>query len=104
VIARDASAAYQSKPVDIREIGEDLGVGYVLEGSIQLIDARTGAHAWSERWDRPAQDVFAVQSEIAEQVASTLGESGMIIKMGRAPPKASRPPVKRPTKFWTWGN
>ena len=75
---------YKGKPVDIRQVGKDLNVSYVLEGSIQrqadsvrvtgqLIDARTGAHVWSERWDRPAADVFAVQTEVAEKVASALG-------------------------------
>lgn len=84
VIARNSTAVYKGKPVDVRQVGKELGVRYVLEGSIQrqgervrvtaqLIDAGTGAHVWSERWDRPAQDVFAVQAEIAEQVAATLG-------------------------------
>jgi TolB-like protein/tetratricopeptide (TPR) repeat protein len=84
VIARNSTAVYKGKPVDIRQVGEELNVGYVLEGSIQrqddsvrvtgqLIDARTGAHVWSERWDRPAEDVFAVQTEVAEQVAAALG-------------------------------
>ena len=84
VIARNSTEVYKGKPVDVRQVGKDLNVGYVLEGSIQrqgenirvtgqLIDARTGAHVWSERWDRPAEDVFAVQTEVAEKVASTLG-------------------------------
>ncbi|HEY3721636.1 MAG TPA: adenylate/guanylate cyclase domain-containing protein [Roseiarcus sp.] len=84
VIARNSTMAYKGKPVDIRQIGEDLDVRYVLEGSIQhqadqlrvtaqLIDASTGAHVWSERWDRPAKDMFAVQSEVAEKVAVSLG-------------------------------
>jgi TolB-like protein/class 3 adenylate cyclase/tetratricopeptide (TPR) repeat protein len=84
VIARNSTEVYKGKPVDVRQIGKDLNVGYVLEGSIQreddnvrvtgqLIDARTGAHVWSERWDRPAKDVFAVQTELAEKVAAALG-------------------------------
>jgi TolB-like protein/class 3 adenylate cyclase/tetratricopeptide (TPR) repeat protein len=84
VIARNSTGVYKGKPVDIREVGKDLNVGYVLEGSIQrqdgnmrvtgqLIDATTGAHVWSERWDRPADDVFAVQTEVAEKVAASLG-------------------------------
>ena len=78
VIARNSTAVYKGKPVDVRQVGRELSVRYVLEGSIQrqgdrvrvtaqLIDAATGAHVWSERWDRPAEDVFAVQTEIAEQ-------------------------------------
>ena len=84
VIARNSTAVYAGKPVDVRQVGKDLNVGYVLEGSIQrqddsvrvtgqLIDAETGAHVWSERWDRPADDIFAVQTEVAEKVAATLG-------------------------------
>jgi TolB-like protein/class 3 adenylate cyclase/tetratricopeptide (TPR) repeat protein len=84
VIARNSTAIYKGKPVDIRQVGKDLNAAYVLEGSIQrqgdsvrvtgqLIDAGTGAHVWSERWDRPAEDVFAVQTEVAEKVAATLG-------------------------------
>jgi TolB-like protein/tetratricopeptide (TPR) repeat protein len=84
VIARNSTEVYEGKPVDVRQVGKDLNVGYVLEGSIQrqdnsvrvtsqLIDARTGAHVWSERWDRPAADVFAVQTEVAEKVAGALG-------------------------------
>jgi TolB-like protein/class 3 adenylate cyclase len=84
VIARNSTIVYKGKPTDVREIGRALNVGYVLEGSIQhqderlrvtaqLVDGRTGAHVWSERWDRPAADFFAVQSEIAERVAASLG-------------------------------
>ena len=84
VIARNSTGVYKGKPVDVRQVGKDLNVGYVLEGSIQrqgdsvrvtgqLIDASTGAHVWSERWDRPAEDIFAVQTEVAEKVAAALG-------------------------------
>ncbi len=84
VIARNSTEVYKGRPVDIRQVGTDLNVGYVLEGSIQhqgdsvrvtgqLIDAGTGAHVWSDRWDRPAADVFAVQTEVAEKVAAALG-------------------------------
>jgi TolB-like protein/class 3 adenylate cyclase/Flp pilus assembly protein TadD len=80
VMARNATAAYAGKPVDIRAVGEALKVRYVLEGSIQrsgeqvrvtaqLIEADRGTHLWSERWDRPATDVFAVQAEV-ERAAS----------------------------------
>ena len=64
VIARNSTGVYKGKPVDVRQVGKDLNVGYVLEGSIQrqgdrvrvtgqLIHAGTGSHVWSERWDRP---------------------------------------------------
>jgi len=73
VIARNSTMAYKGKPVDARQVAKDLNVRYVLAGSIQhqgdqlrvtadLIDAATGAQVWSERWDRPAQDLFSVQA------------------------------------------
>ncbi|TSD86088.1 adenylate/guanylate cyclase domain-containing protein [Mycobacterium sp. KBS0706] len=79
VIALNSTEAFKEKPVDVQKIGRQLGVGYVLEGSIQrqaerirttaqLISTTTGAHLWSERWDRPAEDLFAVQTDIAERV------------------------------------
>ena len=69
VIARNSMEVYKGRAADIRQVGEDLGVGYVLEGSIQregdrirvtaqLIDARSDAHVSADRWDRPAIDVF----------------------------------------------
>ncbi len=84
VIARNSTEVYKGKPVDVRQVGKDLNVGYVLEGSIQrqgdrvrvtgqLIDAGTGSHVWSERWDRPTEDIFAVQTEVAEKVAADVG-------------------------------
>ncbi len=80
VIARNSSFQYKGRSVDVRRIGQELGVGYVLEGSIrrdgerlrmtaQLIDALSGAHRWAERYDRPSTDVFAVQDEIARTIA-----------------------------------
>ncbi|MEK0082203.1 adenylate/guanylate cyclase domain-containing protein [Benzoatithermus flavus] len=103
VIARNSTAAYKGKPVDVREVGRALGVRYVLEGSIQrqgarvrvtaqLIDAPTGTHVWSERWDRPTQDVFAVQSELAEAVAAKIGGyTGLIVAADRDLAKRKRP-------------
>jgi adenylate cyclase len=84
VIARNSTLAYKGKPVDARQVAKDLDVRYVLTGSIQhqadqlrvtaeLIDAATGAQVWSERWDRPAQDLFAVQAEVADKAAASLG-------------------------------
>lgn len=80
VIARNSTVVYKGRPVDVRQVGRELNVRYVLEGSVQrhenklrltaqLVSTETGAHLWSERWDRPAEDVFAVQSEIAQRVA-----------------------------------
>jgi TolB-like protein/class 3 adenylate cyclase/cytochrome c-type biogenesis protein CcmH/NrfG len=83
VIARNTAFTYKNKPVDIRQIGRDLGVRYVLEGSVrrsgdlvrvnaQLIDAETGAHLWAERFDRTRADLIEMQSEITAGIASTL--------------------------------
>ncbi|MER9126391.1 adenylate/guanylate cyclase domain-containing protein [Mesorhizobium sp. M0959] len=103
VVARNSTQAYKGKSVDVRQVASALDVGYVLEGSIQrlggrlritaqLIDAKTGNHLWSERWDRPAEDVFAVQTEIAEQVTNRLGNGvGLIQGAGRAAAKRKRP-------------
>jgi TolB-like protein len=75
VITRNSSFQYAGKSADVRQVGRELGVRYVLEGSIrrggdririaaQLIDAATGAHRWAERYDRKLEDVFAVQDEV----------------------------------------
>ncbi|RJT32746.1 adenylate/guanylate cyclase domain-containing protein [Mesorhizobium waimense] len=103
VVARNSTEVYKGKPVDARQVASALHVGFVLEGSIQrqngrvrvtaqLIDAQTGNHLWSDRWDRPAEDVFAVQTEIAEQVTNRLGGGvGLIQAAGRAAAKRKRP-------------
>jgi len=86
VVARNSTEVYRGKPADVRSIGRDLGVRYVLEGSIQpsgdqvrvtaqLIDARTGGHVWSERYDRPADDLFAVQNDVTQRIAATIAVS-----------------------------
>ena len=79
VIARNSSFTYKGHPVDVKQVASDLGVRYVLEGSVrseatrvrlnaQLIDAETGNHLWAERYDRDLAGVFAVQAEIAAAV------------------------------------
>ena len=84
VIARNSSFQYKGNPVDVRQIGRELGVRYVLEGSIrrdgdrvrigaQLIDASTGAHRWAERYERKLDDVFAVQDEVARAITAISG-------------------------------
>ena len=81
VIARNSSFIYKDKPVKVQQVAEDLGVQYVLEGSVQrsadrlritvqLVDALTGNHAWAERYDRDLSDIGAVQDEVAEAIAS----------------------------------
>lgn len=84
VIARNSSFTYKGQAVDVKKVGRELGVAYVLEGSVrragnrvritaQLIDAETGSHLWAERYDRPLADVFAVQDELTRTVTSTVG-------------------------------
>jgi TolB-like protein/DNA-binding winged helix-turn-helix (wHTH) protein/Tfp pilus assembly protein PilF len=83
VISRNTAFTYQNKPVDAKQIGRELGVGYVLDGSVrrsgsrvrvnaQLIDAETDAHLWAERFDRDAGDLFALQDEITSRIAVAL--------------------------------
>jgi TolB-like protein len=83
VIARNSSFIYKSKAVHLKQIGEELGVGYVVEGSVrkvgervritaQLNDVATGSHIWAERYDRDLADVFAVQDEITEAIVAAI--------------------------------
>jgi TolB-like protein/cytochrome c-type biogenesis protein CcmH/NrfG len=83
VIARNSSFAYKRKAVHIKQVGEELGVGYVVEGSVrkegnrvritaQLSDVATGVHIWSEHYDRSLADVFAVQDEITQAIVAAI--------------------------------
>ena len=84
VIARNTGFTFKGKNVDAREIGKELGVRYVLEGSVQrdpgqvrvnvqLIDAETGNHLWADRFDKPLTDLFEMQDEIVARLANQLG-------------------------------
>jgi len=83
VIARNSSFSYKGRAVQIKELAAELGVDYVVEGSVrrerervritaQLIDVATGSHLWAERYDREIADVFAVQDEITEAIVATI--------------------------------
>ena len=83
VIARNTAFTYKGKPLDVKTIGRELNVRYVLEGSVQrggnrmrvnvqLIDAETGNHLWAERFDKPLADLFDMQDEIVARLANTL--------------------------------
>jgi adenylate cyclase len=83
VIARNSVFTYKGKPVKVGDVGRDLGVRYVVEGSIQragdrlritaqLVDARTGFHVWAERYDRQTRDIFAVKDEVIRQIVGAL--------------------------------
>ena len=84
VIARNSSFAYKGKAITERDIGRELGVKYVLEGTarktadqvrigVALVDTTSGAELWTARYDQPSKDVFAVQDEIVRRVVTTLG-------------------------------
>jgi tetratricopeptide (TPR) repeat protein len=83
VIARNSTFTYKGRAVDVKEVGRELGVRYVLEGSVrksanrirvtaQLVEAATGNHVWAERYDRDLADIFAVQDEITECVVAAI--------------------------------
>jgi adenylate cyclase len=99
VIARNSTFTYKGKPVKVKQVSEELGVRYVLEGSVrkegdkvritaQLIDALSGNHLWAERYDRDLKDIFALQDEItlkiiqALQVKLTVGEQARVTGKG----------------------
>ena len=92
VIARNSTFGYQDKPMTTKQVSEELGVQYVLEGSVQrstdrvrvnvqLVDAPTGRHLWGERYDKELNDLFAVQDEVTGQIVATLAtEDGRLAK------------------------
>ena len=86
VIARNSSFVYKGRVIDVKQVGRELGVRYVLEGSVrksanrvritgQLIEAETGAHLWAERYDRPLDDIFTLQDEITLAVVGAMEPS-----------------------------
>ena len=100
VIARNSSFTYKGEAVDVTRVGRELGVRYVLEGSVrrggervrvtaQLIDAGTGGHVWADRYDGTLEDVFALQDEITAKVLSAVGPEITLAEMQRARAKRS---------------
>ncbi len=100
VIARNSSFSYKGRAVDVKQIGRELGVRYLLEGSVrrggnrvritaQLIDAETGSHLWAERYDRDLNDIFAVQDEITDAVTISIEPAIAKMEQHRA---VRRPP------------
>ncbi len=95
VIARNSSFTYKGKPVDVRQVGRELGVRYVLEGSVrkggervriaaQLIDALSGAHLWADRFDGDLGDVFELQDRVAASVAGVIEPTLQAAEIERA--------------------
>jgi len=106
VIARNSSFSYKGEAVDMQRVARELGVKYVLEGSVrkaanrvritaQLIDATTGNHIWAERFDRELEDIFAAQDEITSAIAGTVAPSFVSAEARRIERKA-------PENFDAW--
>ena len=95
VIGRNTAFTFKGKAVDLKQIGRELNVRYVLEGSVQrggnrlrvnvqLIDAETGNHLWAERFDKPVADLFDMQDEIVSRLANTLNAQLIAAEARRA--------------------
>jgi adenylate cyclase len=95
VIARNSSFSYKGKSVDVRQLGRELGVRYVLEGSVrkagnrvritaQLIDATDGHQVWADRYDRALEDIFAVQDEITHSIIGAIAPGIVAAEVQRA--------------------
>jgi adenylate cyclase len=107
VIARNSTFAYKGKAVDVRQVARELGVRYVLEGSVrtagehiritsQLVDAETAKHIWAQKYDRELKDIFAVQDEITQHVLAAV-EPHLYAEEG------SRVASQQPESIGTWG-
>ena len=106
VIGRNTAFSYKSKPVDLKQIGRELNVRYVLEGSVQrsanrmrvnvqLIDAESGNHLWADRFDKPVTDLFDMQDEIVARLANALNAQ-LIIAEARHAERAPSPELNGP--------
>ena len=100
VIARNSVFAYKGRPADVQEVARELGVRYVVEGSVrrtgdrvrinaQLIDSTTGGHLWADRFDRDAADIFAVQDEVIRRIVDALA----VRASGSEQQRLARPPT-----------
>ncbi|SCZ13897.1 adenylate/guanylate cyclase domain-containing protein [Microvirga guangxiensis] len=98
VIARNTMFTYKGKPVDVRAVGRELGIRYVLEGSVrtfgnrvrvtaQLVDAASEAHLWAERYDGDLGDIFAIQDEITASIVARIGPELLSAEHARESPK-----------------
>ena len=105
VIARNTAFVYRRKPVDVREIGRDLNVRYVLEGSVQrsgermrvnvqLIEAETGAHVWADRFDKPLAELFDMQDDLprSSPASDLTGRPSPLFRSGDGLLREGRPP------------
>src|SRR5262249_41382908 len=103
VIARNSSFQYRGKSVDVKRVGRELGVEYLVEGSLrkagnrlrvtaQLVEAATGNHIWADKYDRDLADVFTIQDEVTQTIANTLVERLAGSGLGKLP--------KKPKELW----
>ena len=103
VIARNSSFTYKGRAVDVKQVGRELGVRYVLEGSVrkaagkiritgQLIDAATGTHLWADRFDGSIDDIFDLQDQVTSRVVNAIAPKVELAEMERAKKKAHREP------------
>jgi TolB-like protein/Flp pilus assembly protein TadD len=94
VIARNSSFTYKGKPVDPKQVGQELGVRYVLEGSVrragnrlritgQLVETRAGSHVWADRWDCELADIFQTQDDITARIENAIGDAVVRTEAGR---------------------
>jgi len=94
VIARNTMMTYKGRPIDVRTVGEDLGVRYVLEGSVrkadgrlrmtaQLVEAETGHHVWAEKIDRPSGSLFELQDEFTQSIVASV-QTQLIVSEGKS--------------------
>jgi adenylate cyclase len=103
VIARNSVFTYKGKAVSVQQVGRDLGVRYVLEGSIQtsgdrvrvtaqLIETATNTHVWSDRYDRPLKEIFELQNEVTQKIAAALGGTNGAAAMAELANTRRKPP------------
>jgi len=94
VIARNPTFYYKGKPVKVRQVGQELVVRYVVEGSVrktdhrihitaQLIDATTGSHLWAKTYDSELKDIFSLQDDIAQQIVASVGAGDIVAELSR---------------------
>ena len=115
VIGRNTAFTYKDKRVDLKQIGRELNVRYILEGSVQragarmrvnvqLIDAESGKHLWAERFDKPVADLFDMQDEIVARLANTLGPQLFAAEARRAEQKPKPDSMDLCFQGWAWRN
>jgi len=104
VIARNSSFTYKGQAIDVKQVGRELGVRYVLEGSVrkaggrvritvQLIDALTGTHLWADRFDGSLEDIFELQDQVAISVAGVIGPTLQAAEIRRAADRPTSDPT-----------